>query len=152
MNQEIQIGTKVAAPLSKTPGVVQGIQACNRTGKTYYDVKWETGHVARALADYEFLVEDSKETNPPGADSLSRAASAVRAIRESHALAAEYDAGFDGGEFSAAAHGDAEQQETAAVVSRFGFTPASYNRELAARTTPRFAHFSGLEVAEAGNE
>ena len=55
---EIEIGTKVSAPLSRVDGVVQGIRACNRTGKTYYDVRWDNGVVARALADYEFIVRD----------------------------------------------------------------------------------------------
>ena len=84
-------------------------------------------------------------------DALSRAASAVKAIRKSHALAAEMDAGFDAGEFSGPAHGDMEQAETVAAVARFGFTPAEFNRELAVRTAARFAYFSGLQV-DAGDQ
>jgi hypothetical protein len=85
-------------------------------------------------------------------DALSRAASAVKAIREGHALGAEMDAGFDAGEFSGPAHSDMEQVETVAAVARFGFSPEGYNRELTARTTPRFAHYSGLQVSEGGDQ
>ena len=85
-------------------------------------------------------------------DALSRAASAVKAIREGQALGAEMDAGFDAGEFSGPAHSDMEQVETRAAVARFGFSPAEFNRELAARTTPRFAHFSNLQVREGGDQ
>lgn len=79
-------------------------------------------------------------------DALSRAASAVKVIRDGHALGAEMDAGFDAGEFIGPAHADMEEAEAIQAVASYGFTPAEFNRELAARTSERFAYRSGLQV------
>lgn len=81
-------------------------------------------------------------------NALSLAASAVARIYRSHEEAAGYDAGFDAGEFSGPAHARAERAEIVAALAALGYTPEEYDRELAARTSARFAHFSGLETDE----
>lgn len=77
-------------------------------------------------------------------DKLSRAASAVARINREHSEAAEFDAGFDGGEFSGPAHYRAAEQEIRDALQSFGFTPKQYNDELTRRGCGRFAHFNNL--------
>lgn len=85
---------------------------------------------------------------PEGRNRLSQAASAVLRIRDGHARAAEYDAGFDAGEWSGPAHARMAAAQVVAALAALGYTPAQYDAELAARTSPRWAHYSGLEARQ----
>lgn len=57
-------------------------------------------------------------------DNLSRAASEIIRLSDGHTAAAEFDAGFDGGEFSGPAHGRMEAEEQNEVARRYGFRNA----------------------------
>jgi hypothetical protein len=74
-------------------------------------------------------------------DNLSRAASAIWLLSQSHAEAAHYDAMFDGGEWSAAAHQDMEANEQDRIARRFGFEHAeALWNAIEARTSARWMH------------
>jgi hypothetical protein len=77
-------------------------------------------------------------------DTLSRAASAVSAIRREHAEGAEADHGFDAGEFSGPAHASMEEREIIAALASFGLDPDSFNRLLNRRVDARFSYTRGL--------
>ena len=76
---------------------------------------------------------------------LSVMASAISSAAPEQAML-DADAGFDGGEFSGPSHDRAHAARVAAALEANGWTAESYNTALQARTSPRFAHFSGLEV------
>lgn len=80
--------------------------------------------------------------------SLSLAASAVHRIRQAHNEGSFLDAGFDGGEFSGPWHAHAAERDIIEALARLGWTAAEYNAALTARTSARFAFFSGLEAEE----
>lgn len=78
--------------------------------------------------------------------SLSVIASAIYRIQHSHAEAAFYDAGFDGGEFSGPAHASMEERQIRAALAEHGWTVAEYERELASRTSDRWVFFHGMTL------
>jgi hypothetical protein len=100
---------------------------------------------AEPLAPFDYSCVGGMMASRNG-DRLSRAASAVRAIRQDHAVGAEMDAGFDAGEFSGPAHVRAEAREIADALAKLGFTPKHYNDELQARGCGRFAYMNDLLV------
>ena len=66
---------------------------------------------------------------------IEAAARAFEEIQNSHAIAADLDAGFDGGEFSGPAHDAMADQECIEVAARFRLTvdeiwPTVLNRDL----------------------
>ena len=79
--------------------------------------------------------------------SLSVVASAVLLASPDWDMVAA-DAGFDGGEFSGPSHDRMYAERVTAALQANGWTAESYNTALQARTSPRFAHFSGLIVDE----
>lgn len=81
---------------------------------------------------------------------LSTIASAIKRIADAHETAREFDAGFDGGEFSGPAHLSAEHAETAAALYRLGWTATEFAWELEARTSASYAwKFTTLGLAAA---
>lgn len=74
---------------------------------------------------------------------LSRAATELRKLANSHALGAEMDAGFDAGEFSGPAHADAEADEQRVIARRYGFsTVSALYKAIEDRTSARWVHFN----------
>jgi hypothetical protein len=75
-------------------------------------------------------------------DTLSRAASEIWRLANDHAEAAYYDAGFDAGEWSAAAHDDMERDEQYEIAKRYGFVSAKQLFiAIRERTSERWMHF-----------
>jgi hypothetical protein len=79
---------------------------------------------------------------------LSVAASAVSRIYRTHYEAQQFDALFDGGEFSGPETERAVEAAIDDTLPRLGWTRAAYNDEIAARTSYRFAWFNGLLVRD----
>lgn len=77
--------------------------------------------------------------------SLSLMASTLQHLHESFAEAAEMDAAFDGGEFSGPAISGALAQAVREALAASGWTAVEFEAELVARTSARYAHFSGLD-------
>src|SRR4051812_11944034 len=66
-------------------------------------------------------------------NNLSRCVTELRALAGMHSEAAEYDAGFDAGEFSGPAHAEMEAREALAILKKYGFTWRSLAEELKER-------------------
>ena len=81
------------------------------------------------------------------ASSLSVVASAVLLASPNQDMV-DADAGFDGGEFSGPSHDRMTFKRILAALQANGWTVDAYNAALEARTSARFAHFSGLSVDE----
>lgn len=75
---------------------------------------------------------------------LSVVASRVQYAIDQHAMAMEYDAGFDGGEWSTGWHVRQMTSDARDAVHKSGWTVEEFEKALAERTTAKFAHFSGL--------
>ena len=76
-------------------------------------------------------------------DVLSRAASEIWKLSRDHDEAAEFDAGFDAGEWSGPAHADAEEREQEAIAHKYGYKHASALwKAIAERTNAKWMFFN----------
>jgi hypothetical protein len=75
---------------------------------------------------------------------LSVVASRVKRAIDSHMEVLEYDAGFDGGEFSGPAHFQQMTIDARNAVLKSGWGIVEFEQELQARTSPKWVHESGL--------
>lgn len=77
----------------------------------------------------------------PRRSSLTEVVNRIVAIRQNHNQAFQYDAGYDGGEFSGPAHRRTEDREHAQVLADTGWTWGTLEREVEQRTTKRWARY-----------
>lgn len=75
---------------------------------------------------------------------LSTIASTIHRIQKRGFAALEYDTAFDAGEWSVPAIYQGVTDKITAALAEQGWTAERFEEELAARTTGKWAYFSGL--------
>lgn len=77
-------------------------------------------------------------------DTLSTVASRIHRAQAAHFEHADADMAFDGGEFSGPALTQGLLDQVAEILADAGWTGERFEQELIARTSDKYAYFSGL--------
>lgn len=94
----------------------------------------------------QFIVASAEQVLAEHGISLGKLASEIERIRRAHAVGAEYDAGFDSGEFSRPSHWRMERREICAALLRAGIAPHWYDELLDDRIGPDYAAKHALHL------